>query len=42
VNAVAISPDGKRALSGSSDKTVRVWDPASGCEMAVMEGTKDQ
>jgi len=25
VNAVAFSPDGKKALAGSHDDTVRVW-----------------
>ena len=30
VSALAWSPDGKRIASGSTDKTVQVWDAASG------------
>jgi WD40 repeat protein len=30
VHSVAISPDGCRALSGSTDKTLRLWDLATG------------
>jgi WD40 repeat protein len=30
VQAVAFSPDGTRVLTGSSDKTARLWDAASG------------
>jgi WD40 repeat protein len=30
VNAVAISPDGNRIVSGSDDETVRVWDMQTG------------
>ena len=29
VNSVAFSPDGLRIVSGSSDKTIRVWDVTS-------------
>ena len=37
VNAVAIMPDGSRAVSASDDKTLRVWDSAILGEGAVRE-----
>ena len=30
VSAVAITPDGRRAVSGSEDRTLRVWDLQTG------------
>ncbi|HVT12425.1 MAG TPA: TIR domain-containing protein [Fimbriimonadaceae bacterium] len=41
VNAVALSPDGRLALSGSGDNTVRLWEVESGRCLRVLEGHKD-
>jgi WD40 repeat protein/DNA-directed RNA polymerase subunit RPC12/RpoP len=38
VNCVAITPDGKRLLSSSSDRTVRIWAFPSGRLERVLEG----
>jgi WD40 repeat protein len=33
INSVAFLPDGSKIVSGSSDKTIRVWDASTGVEM---------
>ncbi|KIJ91543.1 hypothetical protein K443DRAFT_46865, partial [Laccaria amethystina LaAM-08-1] len=38
VSSVAFSPDGKQILSGSDDKSVRVWDALTGDELNVLKG----
>ena len=38
VLSVAWSADGRQALSGSEDNTVRVWEVASGRGLRVLEG----
>ncbi len=38
VTAVAMSADGQLVLSGSWDKTLKVWDAASGCELRTLAG----
>jgi WD40 repeat protein len=38
VTSVAFSPDGKRALTGSTDKTLKMWDVASGQLVHSFEG----
>ncbi len=38
VFSVAFSPDGKQALSGGSDGTVRIWDMMSGAELKRLSG----
>ncbi|MEN8217631.1 MAG: hypothetical protein ABFS56_14930 [Pseudomonadota bacterium] len=41
VNAVAFSPDGKTALSGSWDSTTRLWNLETGEEIIRLVGFKD-
>jgi WD40 repeat protein/serine/threonine protein kinase len=38
VACLALSPDGERLATGSSDKTVRIWEIATGKELRRMEG----
>ncbi|MBI3273105.1 MAG: TIR domain-containing protein [Planctomycetes bacterium] len=38
VTSVAFSPDGGRIASGSNDETLRVWDAATGREIACLRG----
>jgi WD40 repeat protein len=41
VRCVAFSPDGRLALSGSDDRTVRVWDVTTGAELHRFDGHTD-
>ena len=38
VTSVAFSPDGQRALSGSEDKTLKLWEVETGKEIATWRG----
>jgi WD40 repeat protein len=38
VNAVSVAPDGNWLVTGSSDRTVRIWDAATGRERVVLRG----
>ncbi len=38
VQACAVTADGRRVVSASHDKTLKVWDLASGCELATLQG----
>jgi len=38
INAYAFSPDGKHALTGADDNTVRLWDTKTGRCLRILEG----
>jgi hypothetical protein len=42
VYGVAVSPDGRRAVSASEDKTLKVWDLETGRELRTLKGHSDQ
>src|SRR5262245_57111152 len=38
VNAVGVSPDGKRVVAAGDDKTISIWDIGSGKELMRLKG----
>ena len=42
VESVSVMPDGRRAVSGSGDKTLRVWDLETGACLRPLEGHGDR
>jgi WD40 repeat protein len=41
VHSVAFSPDGKQIVSGSFDKTIKLWDAVTGKEILTFKGHTD-
>jgi WD40 repeat protein len=38
VSSVALSPDGRRIVSGGSDRTLKLWDAQTGKEIRILKG----
>lgn len=41
VGLLAFSPDSSRLVSALSDRTLKVWDPQQGTELATLHGHRD-
>jgi len=41
ISAIAFSPDGRYILSGSDDKTLKLWDVETGREIRTFNGHND-
>ncbi len=41
IDSIAISPDGKRIVSGSRDRTIKVWDARTGLELMTLQEHKE-
>ncbi|MBI4675618.1 MAG: NACHT domain-containing protein [Chloroflexi bacterium] len=41
VNSARFSPDGQRIVTTSNDRTARIWDAATGVQLAVLQGHAD-
>ncbi|MFQ5830914.1 MAG: WD40 repeat domain-containing protein [Candidatus Methylomirabilia bacterium] len=41
VSSVAFSPDGRLLVSGGRDKTLRLWEVATGREVRILKGHRD-
>jgi WD40 repeat protein len=41
VNAVAVTSDGRKIISGSSDHTLRIWEFRTGNEFGILQGHSD-
>ena len=41
VNSIAISPDGKRVVSGSDDNLVKTWNAETGAEVSSHGGRSE-
>ena len=39
--SAAFSPDGARIVTASDDRTARIWDAATGAEIAALRGHED-
>jgi hypothetical protein len=42
VNACAVTPDGRRAVSASNDRTLKIWDLESGRALVTLQGHADR
>ena len=40
INSIAVSPDGRRVLTGSRDRTARLWDSANGRQVMMLREHK--